>query len=471
MVDQPKEMHSYRQVLDAGLAPATTEPLVAAPIRIGADTPLGLRDAIVLANRRNESLASAGEGYLQALINVNRSAEAFLPTVSLGASYSVSHATPGPGVHGATHSFGVSGSVNETVFNGMANVATLRQSKAAAEQSKQLLLDQQATLLLNVAQTYYAVLSAEAQSRVLENSLSLQGEKVREMQLKLEVGSAKPLDLAQSQSDLSNTRVSLLQSRNTARDGRYTLANLIGVTAIDGPLIDDFLPPPDTAMAPLPSFLDEASRSRQDVIAAASAVAAAQQGVAIAVAQYYPQIALGYQQPIYSDPVSGLLWSAALSASQSIFSAGVLEAGVRDALSVLRQAMLAQSQVTRQAADDVRTSYDNVTTSAAKLAELNALVISAQQAYDLAEQSYQLGHASNLDRLTAQDDLLNAQLQLTTERFNHKVFYLDLLRATGHFGLAETAATIARLQAPATRATTEQSPASAPTTQPATPGG
>jgi hypothetical protein len=33
--------------------------------------------------------------------------------------------------------------------------------------------------------------------------------------------------------------------------------------------------------------------------------------------------------------------------------------------------------------------------------------------------------------LTAQDQLLSAQLLLTGARFDHTVFYLDLLRATG----------------------------------------
>ena len=50
------------------------------------------------------------------------------------------------------------------------------------EQQRALLLDVQASLLLSVAETYYQVLRAEESVRVLENSLALRHEQVRDMQ-------------------------------------------------------------------------------------------------------------------------------------------------------------------------------------------------------------------------------------------------------------------------------------------------
>jgi hypothetical protein len=59
----------------------------------------------------------------------------------------------------------------------------------------------------------------------------------------------------------------------------------------------------------------------------------------------------------------------------------------------------------------------------------------------------------------AQDQLLSAQLQLTSANFDRTIFYLDLIRATGR--LPEVAVT------PATRPATTRA-ATQPSTQPAT---
>jgi outer membrane protein TolC len=61
-------------------------------------------------------------------------------------------------------------------------------------------------------------------------------------------------------------------------------------------------------------------------------------------------------------------------------------------------------------------------------------VQAAEEALRQAEESYRAGLATNLERLTAQDAVLTAQLQLTSELFDHKVFYLTLLRAIGGLG-------------------------------------
>src|SRR5207253_6023100 len=102
------------------------------------------------------------------------------------------------------------------------------------------LLDLQSTVLLDVAQTYYQVLRSERSVRVLENSLSIQAERVRDMQAREGLGMSKPLDLAQAQADESRFKVLLLQARSDVRNGRATLAFLIGEPGVDGPLLDEF---------------------------------------------------------------------------------------------------------------------------------------------------------------------------------------------------------------------------------------
>jgi hypothetical protein len=80
-VDQKKEVDTYRRIVDLDSAfNAAPDPQ---PDRVT------LRDALLLANRNNETLAIRGENYLRALIDRHRAVANFLPTVDLTATQDV----------------------------------------------------------------------------------------------------------------------------------------------------------------------------------------------------------------------------------------------------------------------------------------------------------------------------------------------------------------------------------------------
>jgi outer membrane protein len=439
-IDQNKEIAAYRRVLDADVpagGAGAAGPLAPAEA-------LTLERAILLANQHNEELALRGESYVQSLIDEARAAAAFLPTINADATYSVSHSSGGGG-SGTSHSTSIPLRGSISILN-LRSFSESYRAAATTEQQRQLLLDLQSTLLLSVAQTFYLVLRAEQSVVVLQNSLTLQTERVRDMQARENLGISRPLDLAQTQADLAATRVSLLTAQNDVANGRSTLAFLIGVPFVDGPLLDQFSPPESV---PTPEELEPVAQAhRQDYLATHAAQEAARYGVQSAIREYYPSISFSADYLLYRHPDAGGLWGMSLSALFPIFNAGLIQADVRTAWSRFRQAGLDESLLGRQIHEEVLTSSQNLLTSRSKLAELQTEVAAAQRAYDLSEASYRVGQASNLDRLTAQDRLLNAQLQLTSEQYNNKVFYLDLLRNTGQFG-PSTPSTLPPIQPPA----------------------
>jgi outer membrane protein len=417
-VDQAQEVETYRKIVDGETPPSV------APFDIGED--FDLDRAMVLANLHNEQIALRGESYLQALIDENRAAAAFLPQFNLVPSFSASHSTGGIGTNTSTN-VPITGSIN--LFHGFRDVATSASKAATTESNRALLLDEQATLMLNVAQTFYTVLRAEQSTEVLSSSLKLQAERLRDTRARLKLGIAKPLDVAQTEADEAATQVALLQAQSDARNGRVTLAFLMGVPAVAGKLVDKFEAPAETA--PLEELEAAAAATREDLIAARSARVAARHDVDTAFGEYYPSINLSASYILEQSPPLGSVWNLALTGLQPIFSAGLIQADVRTAWSRFRQAQLSESLLERQVAQDVQIAYENLETSRKRIAQLDREVVAAQRAYDLSDRSYQLGGASNLDRLTAQNTLLTSQLQLTSELFNLKVFYLDLVRVTG----------------------------------------
>jgi outer membrane protein TolC len=443
VVNQAKEVRIYRKVLD-GQEPKPK------PLEPGET--LTLARAFALANADNEQLASQGETYLQALIDKNRAFAAFLPTVSFQPNFTVEEAPQGnapPGAPGApvTSAASVAATQGGFVQDGRVlrrleapvvgamnfsyrNVPVYKAAELAVVQQRQLLLDARATVLLNVAQTYYQVVISTQQVAVLEHSLALQQARLADLEGRFRARLALALEVAQAKSDEAAARVQLSRASNDMRNGRRTLALLIGAPEVDGPLVNA-TPLPDSPKS-ASEYVDRALAHRQDLLAAQAAVTEARYAVRAAVAEYYPSVSLDAAAYLYQQNyANSSKWNAILSANLPIFTGGAIRADVRDAWSKLRQAALFESYLRREIAQGVISAHDNLLTSAVVLGQLQQEVQASSDAYDQAVQLEKNGLAIPLDVLTSQDALLNSQLQFANESFSQAIFQLDLIRSVG----------------------------------------
>ncbi|HEY1765666.1 MAG TPA: TolC family protein [Opitutaceae bacterium] len=458
VVSQEKEVHTYRQVLDADQPkPQPLQP----------NEPLSLERALALANADNEQLASQGETYLQALIAKGRAFSTFMPTVSFEPNFTVEQAPRGqsspasagaPAVSAAQAAATQGGYVQEGKFLrrfqapvvgeltfAPRNVPLYKAAEIGVAQQRQVLLDAQESLLLDVAQTYYQVVISSRQVDVLRHSLALQQARLTDTEGRFKVRLALDLEVSQAQADEAATRALLSHAENDVRNGRRTLALLIGAAAVEGPLDAKALAP--APPVPIDSYVDRAFAGRQDLLAAQNAVEVARYGVKAAVAEYYPSVSLNVAGYLYEENYADASkWNGILSANLPLFTGGAIHADVRDAWSRLRQAALFESYLRREIEQGVRTAYDNVLTSGIVLADLRHEVEAAADAYRQSTGLVRNGLAIPLDVLTAQDTLLNAELQYTAEAFNQTILQLNLIRAAGE--LDPTAASKLRWSVP-----------------------
>lgn len=462
-VNHRAEIAKYRDILDRDVS-GPTAPL--AP-----NEELTLVRALLLANQDNENLMISGEDFVQAWAQKDRAFAAFLPTITLAPSYTIVDNSQADSNTATGRPVGTSGGfkpVAQTLrrfeapvngsgnlFHGFRDVQALESSDWKIEQRRQLLLDAQATLLLDVASTYYLVLQAERSVDVLVKSLDAQSERVRDARGRLNAGTGKPLDVAQAEAQAASTRVTLEQARGDVINARNLLAFLIGAHEVTGPLRDDYVVPAGTD--PIEVLLERAWQSREDYRAAQAAVEAAGHNVQAAIGQYYPSVTLNVTGYLFRENYADASkWNSLLAINLPIFSAGVIEADVREAWSRLRQAALVESLLRRQIEQEVRERYQNLLTSSRKLTELDAQIKAAAEAYRQAKAGFDAGTSIFLDVLTAQNVLLNSELDLTTEQFNQKVIYLGLMRTSGRLNLKN----VQRVAA--------SQPTTRPSTQPAT---
>ncbi|MGD0390010.1 MAG: TolC family protein [Tepidisphaeraceae bacterium] len=417
--DQKQEIATYRQVID-GNKPAA--------VRIAPDQVVTLTDAVSLAVQNEEQLSLQGENYLQALISKDKAFVNFLPTVSFSAGWSYQSNGAVSPRHSQSLDASIPGQWN--LFNGFRDYYNMKAADQTIEQQKQLIFDAEQTVLLDVAQTYYTVLTSEQSVDVLSNSLTAQEANVKTVAEQLRVGTAKRLDLAQAQSQASQTRVSLLQSQADVRNGRAMLVYLVDAPILSNPLRDDFVAP--TEVGPQEGWIADAEAGRQDLRAADAAVRAARYNVEVAFGQYYPSVAFNLGYELLDQPFQpGTMWNTLLSLNLPIFTGGLIQAQVRQAWSQYRSAVLTQAQLKRQIDQNVQIAYVNLDLAHAELAELQTQVAAARDEYYLALMLYKNGGGTYLNVQQAQATLLTAQLELTTEQFAQKTAYFNLLRTAG----------------------------------------
>ncbi|MCY3002864.1 MAG: TolC family protein, partial [Planctomycetota bacterium] len=211
-------MALYRGPLEAGLALPQDEP---GPLQGTLDA----KRAMALANARNERLSIDGEGYLRALVDKRRQAASWLPRLNFSPSYVLRDSSSGT----------VDGSdlLLQAPYQLNPKALAAQEQRARFEARRRLanLYATQDALLLDVARTLFTVLQAERSRAVLESSLALQEARVQDVRARNDVGVARPLDVALSESSLVDAQVALINTERNMRTGRALLSFLVAADA------------------------------------------------------------------------------------------------------------------------------------------------------------------------------------------------------------------------------------------------
>lgn len=415
--DQAGDVASYRSITDLSEELPGHVP--------GGD--LTLIEAVRLANAYNERLAIEGEGYVQALAERQRLAASLLPTLDLFGDLTLRENT---GADGRVARFDAGLAGQYSLLTGLTDFRTVEAADLNIEARRWLLLDLREVLVLNTATAYYEVLRAERLIQVLESSMTVQAERLRDIRARQRVGFARPLDVAQIEAQVSQTRVSLLDARNRLGNARAALKLLTAVDTDRSVLTDGFEP------GPLPARVEDvvagAEENRLDLRAARATAEAARELVDAELGRYFPSIGVNLEYFLTRDTgPADLDLSGLISINLPIFSAGRIEAGVRRSWSVFREAVLSYSLTRRGIRRDVESAIADLAASDQRVEELRVQVAAAAEALRQAEAGYETGLGTNLERVTAQDQLLSAQLRAASEAYTRKVAYLSLLRACG----------------------------------------
>lgn len=286
-----------------------------------------------------------------------------------------------------------------------------------------------------IANNYLALRAYDAQQAVTAESLASREDSLKLVQTRLDAGLVSPLDLYQAEGALAQLQAQVANLRLQRELSEHQLALLTGnpqLKIAPGDLRQ--LPLPPTPPANLPSDLIEA---RPDVLQAEQNLIAANAGIGIAKAGYFPKFSLTGRWGQESESLGDLFsagangWSLGIGLLMPILDFGRTSARVDQAKAINQQSLVVWEKTLQTAFKEIRDSLVSLTENSTAETAQSARADSARKALDIAQKRYEAGYSSYLDVLDAQRSNNDALLALIATRQARLAASVDLFKAIG----------------------------------------
>jgi outer membrane protein len=378
-----------------------------------------------LALDRSKTVAGQVQLIEQAEARINQARAGFYPSIIFGAT-ALRQETPGVALAQSifpSNQDTVRASATQNLFKGVRDLATVQQrrlTRRAAEFAR----DQAETqLFVDVAQAYYDVLGREADLRNYTNEVTADNERRRELLELKRLVRARDADIATVEAALATLEGAMANTRGLLNVARETLSFLTGLPPRTGLVDDQALP----GSVPVLDFWLARLDDRPDVRQARSNMEAAEEGIDVAKAGARPSLDLSanyyFRRSGISDDVN---WDVQLSFTQPLFTGGLVQAQVREAVSQKQGNEITLAQTRETAVRDIRSVHSSLQANLDQAARLERAVALNERSYELLRKDNRVGLATNVDVLQALSSLYQTRRAWEDVRYAAKNNYARL---------------------------------------------
>src|SRR4029434_7319969 len=354
----------------------------------------------------NQNIAQAEGRFRQARALVQAARAAYFPTVTVGVGVTrtAPSATAGSGTARNSqtfteHSLPVDVSWELDVWGRIRR--TVESSEATAQASAADLEAATLSARAELAQDYFQLRSLDGQKQLLDNTVVAFEKSLELTNNRYRSGIASRGDVLQAETQLKTTQAQAIDVGVQRAQLEHAIALLIGKAPAD---LTIPVAPLATQAPTIPTGVPaELLKRRPDVASAERTVASANAQIGVAEAAYYPTVSIdthgGFESSSASKWLSamGRVWSAGLSASETVFDGGSRRAQVDQARAVYDADVAAYHQSVLAGFQEVE---DNLAAQRILLSEAQAqdeAVQAAQQSLAVITNQYQAGIVSDLN--------------------------------------------------------------------------
>ncbi len=320
--------------------------------------------------------------------------------------------------------------LTQLLYDGGASVLAKQSAQETVLSTRQTLQEIEQQVLFRAATAYLSVLLQEETVQIRQNNVNLSAEELRASQDRFEVGEVTRTDVALSESQLASSQADLADARGDLSTAQAEYVNAVGKQ------------PGRTAGQPslpnLPRSVSEAmslaQRNHPSILSAQHQVRALDLVVQQQRAALGPNVSLGANAGVREDFDDDDYQNDAgvsLSLNQPIYAGGRLAANIRRSMATRDASRANLLNVQKDVTQGVTDAYVRFETATASLRASTERVRASQVAFDGIREEATLGARTTLDVLTAQQDLLDAQLAEIASRTERSLAAYQLLQAQG----------------------------------------
>ena len=312
---------------------------------------------------------------------------------------------------------------------------TVEQARANAQASAADLAAIQLSLEAELAVDYFQLRTLDADAQLLNSTVDDYTKALNLTKNRHEGGVSSDVDVAEAETLLETTRAQAQDTLVARAQFEHAIAVLIGKPPAEFSIaVAPLEAGPPAIPAAIPSQI---LQRRPDVAAAERGVAAANAGIGVARAAYYPAITLGGGGGFDSGNITTLIngpstmWSVGASALESIFDAGRRRASNDQAWAVYDQSVATYRQSVLTAFQEVEDNLAALRILEEEAATQDAAVSAAQHSVALSQNRYTGGVTSYLEVITAESIALADERVAVDLRARRMTAAVLLIKALG----------------------------------------
>lgn len=355
----------------------------------------------------------------------------FLPSLTLSPQGTLTSTDGGKTVK--TYELPVQASWEVDLFGNLRNAkkgtqATLLQQKAYQQAVR-------SELIATVANDYYSLLMLDEQIEISRATLDIWREQIRTMESKFRVGEEKENAITQARASLYELEASYNELLRQQREAENTLCTLLGMTSqtiCRSTLAEQTLSQEINIGIPLRLL-----SKRPDVVQAEMELANAYYSTNQARSAFYPSLTLtgsaGWTNSlgqVVTNP-GGWILSAIGSLTQPVFNRGKLISNLRVSKDEEQIAKLNYKQTLLDAGQEVNDALYATKSIQRSLDSHQKQCGELERTVQTSEALYRTGNATYLELLTARQSLLDARLNVVSDKFSQLQSVIHLYSALG----------------------------------------
>jgi len=326
---------------------------------------------------------------------------------------------------------GASLSISQPLFSGFRTQSQTAGAKASVKAQRARLQSSEQLVLSDAATAYFDVLRDTAVVELRSNNVQVLTRQLEATQDRFRVGEITRTDVAQAEARLAASVSARILAEGNLQRSRASYVNTVGKQP------ENLVQPEPIGVLPvsIDAAVIQASEKNPNLVAASFTAEAAQENIKSVRGELLPSLSLEGQAAkgwdTVSDQSTAERLSGRLTLSVPLYQGGATYSRLRQAKHQSGQRRLEADQARLDSREAATSAWESYQSARASIASIESQIVASQIALEGVQREAEVGARTVLDVLDAEQELLDARVNLVTAQRDQLVASLSLLSAVG----------------------------------------